>query len=183
MKGHRNGYRRALPTLLHDSVATLLPDAANPCCSRIRQTSEPERTRSLPNRHLRLSDKTSSWRRRATSKGEAVSKNNSSASIKLIRASSIEAPWLATSYSGHNATNPSSSRSIIAVKRCAAFTNRVYTSSGGRNVPYPRGYVEWARCSTLRARDTEVANAKAGNGARQPKREPIRFSSRLGVFA
>jgi hypothetical protein len=29
--------------------------AANPCCSRIRQTSEPERTRSLLNRHLNLS--------------------------------------------------------------------------------------------------------------------------------
>jgi len=28
---------------------------ANPFCSRIRQTSEPERTRSLPNRHLNLS--------------------------------------------------------------------------------------------------------------------------------
>jgi hypothetical protein len=26
VKGHRNGYRRALPTLLHDSVAALLPD-------------------------------------------------------------------------------------------------------------------------------------------------------------
>jgi len=30
--------------------------STNPCCSRIRQTSEPERTRSLPNRHLDLSD-------------------------------------------------------------------------------------------------------------------------------
>src|ERR1035438_5528567 len=29
--------------------------AANPCSSRIRQISEPERTRSLPNRHLNLS--------------------------------------------------------------------------------------------------------------------------------
>jgi len=29
--------------------------AANPFCSRIRQTSEPERTRSLPNRNLNLS--------------------------------------------------------------------------------------------------------------------------------
>src|ERR1035437_3109015 len=29
--------------------------AANPFCSRIRQASEPERTRSLPNRHLNLS--------------------------------------------------------------------------------------------------------------------------------
>jgi hypothetical protein len=26
VKGHRNGYRRALPTLLHDSVAALLPN-------------------------------------------------------------------------------------------------------------------------------------------------------------
>jgi hypothetical protein len=26
VKEHRNGYRRALPTLLHDSVAALLPD-------------------------------------------------------------------------------------------------------------------------------------------------------------
>jgi hypothetical protein len=31
------------------------------------------------------------------------------------------------SSSGHNATKPSSSRSIIAVKRCAAFMIRVYT--------------------------------------------------------
>jgi hypothetical protein len=30
--------------------------AANPCCSRILQTSEPERTRSLPNGHLNLRD-------------------------------------------------------------------------------------------------------------------------------
>src|ERR1035438_998397 len=29
--------------------------ATNPFCSRIRQTSEPERTRSLPNGHLNLS--------------------------------------------------------------------------------------------------------------------------------
>ena len=26
VKGHRNGYRRTIPTLLHDSVAALLPD-------------------------------------------------------------------------------------------------------------------------------------------------------------
>src|ERR1035441_10140181 len=31
--------------------------AANPCRSRIRQMSEPDRTRSLPNRNLDLSDK------------------------------------------------------------------------------------------------------------------------------
>jgi hypothetical protein len=30
VKGHRNGYRRALPTLLHDSVAALLPDGGKP---------------------------------------------------------------------------------------------------------------------------------------------------------
>ena len=30
--------------------------ARNPCCSRILQTSEPERTRSLPNGHLNLRD-------------------------------------------------------------------------------------------------------------------------------
>lgn len=58
------------------------------------------------------------------------------ASIKLTRASSIETPWLATSSSGHNATKPSSSRSIIAVKRCAAFMIRVYTSSNDRRVAY-----------------------------------------------
>jgi hypothetical protein len=55
VKRNRNSYRCCLQTLLHDSVAALLPDEANPCCSRIRQTSEPERTRSLPNRHLDLS--------------------------------------------------------------------------------------------------------------------------------
>src|SRR5271165_5926869 len=42
--------------------------------------------------------------------------------MRLVRASSIDAPSLAMSNSGHSATKPSSSRSIIAVKRCAAFT-------------------------------------------------------------
>src|ERR1035438_7900739 len=38
--------------------------------------------------------------------------------MRLVRASSMDAPWLATSNSGHSATKTSSSRSIIAVKRC-----------------------------------------------------------------
>ena len=50
---------------------------------------------------------------------DAVSKNRVIASVRSLRASSIEAPSLVMSRSGHNATKLSSSRSMIAVKRCA----------------------------------------------------------------
>src|SRR5438270_14037706 len=49
------------------------------------------------------------------SSGGAVSKNNSTASFKLLRASSTVSPWLAISNSEQRATKPSSSRQIVAV--------------------------------------------------------------------
>jgi hypothetical protein len=49
------------------------------------------------------------------SEGEATSKNPSTASSKLERASSMVLPWLTTSTSGQVATNQLSSRSITAV--------------------------------------------------------------------
>jgi hypothetical protein len=57
--------------------------------------------------------------------GEAVSKNSVTASIRLARVASMEAPSLVISRSGHNATKPSSSRSMIAVNRRADFMVRV----------------------------------------------------------
>ena len=54
MKPNGNRYRGCLQTLLHDLMAASLAYSGKPFCSRMRQTSEPERTRSLPNRHLNL---------------------------------------------------------------------------------------------------------------------------------
>src|ERR1035437_6795575 len=59
--------------------------------------------------------------------------------MRLVRASSIDAPTLAMSSSGHNATKLSSSRSIIAVKRCVGFMIRVYISSTG-SAPAKAGF-------------------------------------------
>jgi hypothetical protein len=106
--------------------------ATNPFCSRIRQTSDPERTRSLPNRDLNLSHENLAARAPGDFGRGGVSKNSVSASMRLARASSMDASWLAMSNSGHNATKTSSSRSIIAVKRCAGIMIRVYP------VPYER---------------------------------------------
>src|SRR3954471_5191580 len=39
----------------------------------------------------------------------------------------MDAPWLATSSSGHKDTNPSSSRSMMAVRRSVRCMLRVYT--------------------------------------------------------
>jgi hypothetical protein len=55
VKRNRNGYRGRLQALLHDPMAASLADCDESVCSRIRQTSDPERTRSLPNRDLNLS--------------------------------------------------------------------------------------------------------------------------------
>ena len=68
---------------------------------------------------------------RAISDGDAVSKNSVNASIRFARDSSIDSPSLAISSSGHNATYPSSSRSIIAVNRCGEFMVRIYTDRLG----------------------------------------------------
>jgi hypothetical protein len=91
------------------------------------------------------------------SEGEAVSKNSVSASIKLVRASSIDVPSLAISSSGHRATNPSSSRSMIAVTRYAAFMIRVYTGSIG--------------CSSRRSVDWQLF-AVPGVGTREERAFP-----------
>jgi hypothetical protein len=50
VKRNRNGYGRCFQTLLHDPVAALLAD----CCEAVLFENP---TRSLPNRHLNLSDK------------------------------------------------------------------------------------------------------------------------------
>lgn len=74
--------------------------------------------RSLPNRNLNLRHKNVTWSRFLISSGEAVSKNSSSASLRLSRACSMVLPWLAISSSGHRATYPSPSFSIIAASLC-----------------------------------------------------------------
>src|ERR1022692_3178595 len=80
----------------------------------------PKRTRSLPNRDLNLShENLVAGAPGDFGRGGSFLRTSVSASMKLVRASSMDAPWLAMSNSGHNATKTSSSRSIIAVKRCA----------------------------------------------------------------
>jgi len=106
--------------------------ATNPFRSRIRQTSLPERTRSYPTETSTCVTKISLRERRATSDGSAASKNRESASAKFALASSIEEPWLAMSSSGQSDTNPSSFRSIMAVKRRGCVMIRVYTNSFDR---------------------------------------------------
>ena len=54
VKRNRNCYRGRLQTLLHDPMAASLADCDESVFSRIRQISDPERTRSLPNRNLNL---------------------------------------------------------------------------------------------------------------------------------
>ena len=90
--------------------------AMNPCCSRILQTSMPERTRTDPTGTSTCVTKTSLRNLRTTSDCDAVAKNSVSASTRLARASSMVAPWLAMSNSGHRETKPSSSRSMMAVR-------------------------------------------------------------------
>lgn len=91
--------------------------------------------------------KTSLRNRRFNSDGSAVSKNRVSASTRFVRASSIDEPWLAISSSGHSATNPSSSRSMIAVKRCDCTMVQVYTRSLGCVVASQTVEVRQGKCS------------------------------------
>src|SRR5215472_10689716 len=71
-----------------------------------------------------------SWLNRcSTSEGCAVSKNSVSASTRFARASSIEFPSLATSNSGQSATKPSSSRSMMAVRRLPVGMLPVYSGA------------------------------------------------------
>jgi len=72
---------------------------------------------------------TSLRNRGRTSDRSAVSKKRERASTRFALASSIEDPWLAMSSSGHSDTNPSSSRSMIAVKRGDCVMIRVYNRS------------------------------------------------------
>ena len=60
---------------------------------------------------------------------DAHSKNNSTAFFRFALASSTVPPWEATSSSGHNATNPSSSRVRIAVSVC--FMGKLMPAGGG----------------------------------------------------
>jgi len=60
-----------------------------------KQTSWPERTRNLPNGYLKPCNKYFTVESFLYFLPEAVSKNNSNASIRFVRASSTEFPWLA----------------------------------------------------------------------------------------
>ena len=55
VEGHWNGGSRSFRLQLQMRWLPRWRTATNPCCSRILQTSAPERTRSLPNGHLNLS--------------------------------------------------------------------------------------------------------------------------------
>ncbi len=107
---------------------------------RIRYVRESDRPRSLkgraayPTRTSTWVTKTSLRKRRATSDGSAASKNRESASTKFALASSIEEPWLAISNSGQRDTKPSSSRSMMAVRRRGWVMIRVYNSELSRAV-------------------------------------------------
>ena len=130
MKGNGNGHGCSFHSFLHNPMLPRCRTGTNPFCSRIRQTSDPG-TRSLPNRYLDLRDENFAAEAPTDFGRSAVSKNRVSASIRLVRASSIDEPWLAISSSGHSATNPSSSRSMIAVTRCDCTMLRVYNTSLG----------------------------------------------------
>jgi hypothetical protein len=59
-----------------------------------------------------------------------LSRRTKTVPLSDSRASSIVEPWLATSSSGQRDTNPSSSRSIMAVRRREWFIISVYNSIG-----------------------------------------------------
>jgi len=57
VKRHRDGDGGPIFLRLHDSMAAALANRNKSVLSSIFETSVPERTRSLPNRHLDLRDK------------------------------------------------------------------------------------------------------------------------------
>jgi hypothetical protein len=57
VQGNRDGYAGCLQTLLRDPVAAALANRGDPIPFQNQTTSEPERTRSLPNRYLDLGHK------------------------------------------------------------------------------------------------------------------------------
>ena len=87
--------------------------------------------------------KTTLWRRRWISEASAVSKNSSSASARLRRASSTVLPWPAMSNSGQRATQPSPSRSMMAIN-----SDEVASSSA----PHPTASFSTTRSNTVSAR-------------------------------
>jgi hypothetical protein len=102
--------------------------STNPFSSRIRQTSKPEMTRSLPNRHLNLRDKNLAVEAPGNfgcvRSLEEQSKRPDQVRLGLFN----RRTWLAISSSGQSETKPSSSRSMIAVKRICRAMIRVYNS-------------------------------------------------------
>lgn len=95
--------------------------AANPCCSRIRQTSGPERTRSLPNQHLNLSHEN------FVVKAPGDFGRGGSFEEQRERLNEVDSGFFNGRTLARNIElraqrrKPSSSRSIIAVKRYGAF--------------------------------------------------------------
>lgn len=145
--GNSNG--RALGSLLHDAVAPARTDR-KPCCSRIRQISAPDRDRSLPNRHLNLRHKHIAVIPPRHLGWVCGLEEQRQCFDEVGPGLTIDAPWLAISSSGHNDTNPSSSRSIMAVRRCVRCMIRVYTLPPGRVVAVSDfGRVYLGSCSTL----------------------------------
>ena len=103
--------------------------ATNPFVRVSGTLPSPKEPGVYPNRYLDLSYEDVVVSSPAISDRDAVSKNRVKASMRFARDSSIDSPSLAISSSGHNATYPPSSRSIIAVNRCDEFMFRVYPES------------------------------------------------------
>lgn len=121
--GDRYGDRCPARSLLHDDVAAPLTDLFKPVIAENGAHRAPA-VRSHHTATCTRVTSTSSLNLCFNSSSEAVSKNNSRASIKLVRASSIVSPWLATSSSGQSETYPFPSRSMMAVNSRLVFMRR-----------------------------------------------------------
>lgn len=124
---NRNRTRCAPSPLLHDAMAAALSNRRESVL--FPESGTPQRRTGhavYPTGTSTCVTKISLWNRRLTSDGSAVSKNRVSASTRFSRASSTDDPWLAMSSPGHNETNPSSSRPMMAVKRSGCGMIRVY---------------------------------------------------------
>ena len=95
------------------------PGSAEPNCGagpeRLASILDP--LRRLPNRDLNLRHEHLSVQPAGDFRLVRTLKKGVNASTRLARASTMEDPRLAMSSSGHSETKPSSSRSMIAVKR------------------------------------------------------------------
>jgi hypothetical protein len=132
VEGNGNRYRRVFDPPLHDPMPPPLTDRGKSMVFEPDRSPNRKELEAYPTGTSTCVMKTSLWNRRVISVWSAVSKNRVRASARLARASSIDEPSLATSNSGHSATNASPSRSIIAVKRCWLCMIRVYNPAAER---------------------------------------------------